>query len=192
MSDKNIHIKVLLDRCLKEDQKAHFEIYKLYYHAMYNTAYRIMNDAMEAEDMMQEAFITAFQKLDTFKRKSRFGKKIVPFGAWLKRIVINKCVSQLKKNNKFINTNLEIVGEEVEEVQGHEFEQNQVTEVMKGLNALNPNYKTALTLHLIEGYDYEEIGEIMNISNQNCRTIISRAKNKLRNNILQSNAQQQI
>ncbi len=192
MSDKNIHIKALLDRCLKGDQKAYFEIYKLYYHAMYNAAIRIMNDAMEAEDMMQEAFLTAFQKLDTFKQKSRFGKKVVPFGAWLKRIVINKCISQLKKNDKFIDTNLEIIGEAVEEEQGHDFEKHQVAEVMKGLNTLNTNYKTALTLNLIEGYDYEEIGEIMNISNQNCRTIISRAKNKLRNNILQSNAQQQI
>ncbi len=188
MPDKNIHIKNLLDRCLKGDQKAHFDIYKLYYHAMYNTAYRIMNDSMEAEDMMQEAFLTAFQKLDSFKQKSRFGKKIVPFGSWLKRIVINKCISQLKNNSKFINTDLEVVADVVEEEHNYDFEQHQVAEVMNGLNELNTNYKTALTLHLIEGYDYEEIGEIMQISYQNCRTIISRAKNKLRNTIRYANA----
>jgi len=188
LPDKNIHIKDLLERCQNGDQKAHFEVYRMYYHAMYNAAYRIMNDSMEAEDMMQEALLTAFQKLDSFKQKSRFGKKVVPFGAWLKRIVINKCISQLNKNNKFINTDLEIVADKVEEEQDYDFEKHQVAEVMNGLNELNTNYKTALTLHLIEGYDYEEIGDIMQISNQNCRTIISRAKNKLRNNIRYANA----
>jgi len=188
LPDKNIHIKSLLDRCQKGDQKAHFKVYNMYYHAMYNTACRIMNDSMEAEDMMQEAFITAFQKLDKFKQKSRFGKKIVPFGSWLKRIVINKCITQLNKNNKFINTDLEIVPDVTEEEKDYDFEQHQVAEVMNGLNKLNTNYKTALTLHLIEGYDYEEIGDIMQISNQNCRTIISRAKNKLRNTISYASA----
>jgi len=188
LPNTNIHIKDLLDRCLKGEQKAQFELYKLYYRAMYNTAYRIMNDSMEAEDMMQEAFLTAFQKLDTFKRQSRFGKKVVPFGAWLKRIVLNKCISQLKKNNKFISTDLEKVSDIVEEKPDYDFEKYQVKAIMQGLNKLNTNYKTALTLHLIEGYDYEEIEEIMQISNQNCRTIISRAKNKLRTNILYANA----
>lgn len=188
MPNKNIHIAALIERCLKGEQKAHFEIYNDYYRAMYNTAYRIMNDTMEAEDLMQEAFLTAFQKLASFKQVSRFDKKVVPFGSWLKRIVINKCITQLKKNKKFINTDLETLEDVFEERQPENFNKYKVEIVLNALNELNINYKTALTLNLIEGYDYDEIGEIMQISNQNCRTIISRAKNKLRQNILYANA----
>ena len=57
---------------------------------MYNTAHRILKDNFEAEDIMQEAFLTAFTKLHTFKGE-------VTFGAWLKRIVINTCLDALKK-----------------------------------------------------------------------------------------------
>ena len=61
---------------------------------MYNTSVRIVKDTAEAEDIMQEAFLTAFTKIDSFKGE-------VTFGAWLKRIVINKSLTQLKKNNRY-------------------------------------------------------------------------------------------
>ncbi|MGB5464021.1 MAG: sigma-70 family RNA polymerase sigma factor, partial [Aureibaculum sp.] len=53
-------------------------------------------------------------------------------------------------------------------------------DILECINQLKDNYRLAITLNLIEGYDYEEIGEIMNISYQYSRTMISRAKNKLR------------
>ena len=68
----------LVARCRKGEQRAQLEIYNKYYKAMYNTALRIVNDAPEAEDIMQEAFIKAFAKLHTFEEKSTFG-------AWLKK-----------------------------------------------------------------------------------------------------------
>jgi RNA polymerase sigma factor (sigma-70 family) len=54
---------------------------------------------------------------------------------------------------------------------------------METMNRLKDNYRVSLTLHLIEGFDYEEISEIMNISYANCRTTISRAKESLRKKI---------
>ena len=83
MEAKQHHINQLLERCKKQDSAAQMQIYKAYFKAMYNAAYRILNDQFEAEDIMQEAFLTAFTKLNTFKGE-------VTFGAWLKRIVINK------------------------------------------------------------------------------------------------------
>src|SRR5674476_1095026 len=62
---KNLH-QDLLDGCKTGDQKAQFQIYKLYYKAMYNTSLRIVNDTMEAEDIMQESFLAAFEKIDTY------------------------------------------------------------------------------------------------------------------------------
>ncbi len=149
------------------------EIYKLYYKAMYNSALRILKNEFEAEDIMQESFLTAFTKLDSFKGE-------VAFGAWLKRIVINKSLTQLKKNNKYQEVKLEVIpGEPVEEDVVN-YENLNVKSVMNALQKLKDNYRVILTLNLIEGYDNEEIMQILNYSNENVRTTISRAKKKLK------------
>ena len=159
-------------------QSAQLEIYNRYYRAMYNTAYRIVKDSAEAEDVMQESFLSAFTKLDTFKGD-------VTFGAWLKRIVINNSIYHYKKQQKNRTVDLDDVMYKVEDNDGVASDQNGYTElkaqkVMETMKSLKDNYRVSLTLHLIEGYDYEEISEIMNISYANCRTTISRAKESLR------------
>src|SRR5512133_4028719 len=85
----NLH-QDLIDGCKAGDQKAQFQIYKLYYKAMYNTSLRIVNDTMEAEDIMQESFLSAFEKIDTYSG-------MVRFGAWLKKIVVNRSLDALNK-----------------------------------------------------------------------------------------------
>ncbi|MCK0132220.1 RNA polymerase sigma factor [Flavobacteriaceae bacterium F08102] len=168
------HITHLLQRCEKGDISAQFEIYEKYYKAMYNTSFRILKNSFEAEDVMQESFLIAFTKLSTFKGE-------VTFGAWLKRIVINKSITQLRKNNRIDEVGLEVVKElpdqEVNEVH---CDSVSVETIKKGINQLKDKYRLPLTLHLIEGYDHEEIAGILSISNQNSRTTISRAKQKLR------------
>tara|TARA_Y100001001_G_scaffold100887_1_gene98634 strand:+ start:199 stop:657 length:459 start_codon:yes stop_codon:yes gene_type:complete len=145
---------------------------------MYNTAFRIVKHTAEAEDVMQESFLSAFTKLHTFKGD-------VAFGAWLKRIVINNSIYHYKKQQKKRADDLDDVMYKVEDNEGVASDQNGYTElkaqkVMETMKSLKDNYRVSLTLHLIEGYDYEEISEIMNISYANCRTMISRAKESLR------------
>ena len=153
------------------------QVYKGYYKAMYNVAFRILRDEFEAEDIMQEAFLTAFTKLDTFKAE-------VTFGAWLKRIVINKSLTQLKKNSRYeevkmdVIPNYEIVEEKVD------YSSLKASSVVDKINSLKQNYQLILTLNLIEGYDYEEICEILQISYANCRTMVSRAKESLRKKLI--------
>jgi len=180
LQEKQKHIIILLQACKEGNQPAQFEIYKLYYKAMYNTAIRIVHDSFEAEDVMQESFLNAFTKLDTYKGE-------VAFGAWLKRIVINKCLTQIKKNNRFDEVKLEVVDRNLEDNNDQEiineradYSSLKAKEILKTMEKLQNNYRIALNLSLIEGYDNEEIAGIMNISNENCRTTISRAKNKLR------------
>ena len=174
MQNNNKHITKLLQRCKNGEESAQFEIYKLYYKAMYNTSLRILNDSFEAEDVMQESFLVAFTKLGTFKGE-------VTFGAWLKKIVINKSITQLRKNKKFEHVPLEVVAEQSDSDQkNEEYSMINMKEIFGAINQLKDNYKVALTLNLIEGYDYEEISDIMKISYQNSRTMISRAKSKLR------------
>ncbi|MBR9847309.1 MAG: RNA polymerase sigma factor [Algicola sp.] len=177
MTLTNQNIEQLLQLCKSGDQHAQMEVYNRYYKAMYNTAFRIVRDRFEAEDIMQDSFLSAFTKLDSLK-------EIKTFGSWLKRIVINNSIYHYKKNTKYNDVPLDDVLYKVEDHSGitetdgfTNLKANQVLETMK---LLKDNYRMGLTLHLIEGYDYEEICEIMDITNANCRTLISRAKDSLR------------
>ncbi len=181
MSQSLTHTEDLLQLCLEGKQRAQLEIYNRYYKAMYNTAVRIVKDSAEAEDVMQESFLNAFTKLHTFKGD-------VTFGAWLKRIVINNSIYHYRKQQKKQEVNLDDIMYKVEDNNevgwdhsGTELKAQKVLETMK---QLKDNYRISLTLHLIEGYDYEEVSQIMDISYANCRTTISRAKESLRKKMI--------
>ncbi len=180
MSHKKENTDVLVQLCLQGKQSAQLEVYNRYYKAMYNTSLRIVKDSAEAEDVMQESFLNAFTKLHTFKGE-------VTFGSWLKRIVINNSIYHYRKQLKKNEVDLDDVIYKVEDNDGvvsdHVLTELKAQKVMETMNLLKDNYRISLTLHLIEGYDYEEISQIMNISNANCRTMISRAKESLRNKL---------
>lgn len=178
MSQQNEHTDRLVQQCLEGKQRAQLALYNKYYKAMYNTALRIVKHTAEAEDIMQESFLNAFTKLHTFKGE-------VTFGAWLKRIVINNSIYHYRKQQKNSAVDLEEVMYKVEDNDAVGIATNGLTElkaqkVMETMKSLKNNYRVSLTLYLIEGYDYEEISEIMDISYANCRTTISRAKESLR------------
>lgn len=181
MTLTNQNIEQLLELCKSDDQYAQMEVYNRYYNAMYNTAFRIVRDRFEAEDIMQDSFLTAFTKLDKLKESKTFG-------SWLKRIVINNSIYHYKKNSKYTDVPLDDVLYKVEDhsgiVDNEEFTNLKANQVLDIMKSLKDNYRMGLTLHLIEGYDYEEICEIMNITNANCRTLISRAKESLRKKLM--------
>lgn len=176
LTSTNQDIESLLRLCKSGNQRAQLEIYNRYHKAMYNTAIRIVKDSYKAEDIMQESFLSAFTKLDALE-------DISLFGAWLKRIVINNSIAHYNKTLKQNEVPLDHIVYKVEDTQGiseNEQEFEKVTQVLSVMKTLKPNYCLSLTLHLIEGYDYEEISTIMNITYANCRTMISRAKESLR------------
>lgn len=186
MKSEQKEISRLLKACKEGNTTAQFDIYKLYYKAMFNTSLRIVNNGDDAEDVMQEAFLSAFSKIDTYRGE-------VPFGAWLKRIVINKSLTFIKKKNRLNEVNLELVDHRLENesdgadgVSEIDYASIKVKQVKMAMEKLKENYRMVLNLSLIEGYDNQEIAEIMNISNENCRTTISRAKNRLRTLLMES------
>ncbi len=184
MQVKNLNIDQLIKRCKKADKSAQFELYKRYYKTMYNTAYRILNNSFEAEDIMQESFLIAYTKLGTFKAENREGENEATFGAWLKRIVINKSLTQLKKLDKFNFSSLErIENEIIKENEIDDYSALKAQTIINKISKLKRNYSLVLNLHFIEGFDYREIAEIMNISYENVRVLMSRAKNKLKQKI---------
>jgi len=170
---KNIH-QELIDDCRNGSTKAQFEIYKLYYRAMYNTCLRLMNDSLEAEDIMQDAFLKAFTNIHTYKEE-------VSFGAWLKKIVVNRSLDVLKKRRietDPIDENRTVIIDE-NDAEVIEEEAQKVAEVKQTIAQLPDNYRILITLHLIEGYDHDEIGEILGMTNAAVRTGYSRARKKL-------------
>ncbi|MGK0255210.1 MAG: RNA polymerase sigma factor (sigma-70 family) [Mariniflexile sp.] len=181
MTLTKLNTEQLIDLCLSDNQSAQLEVYNRYYKAMYNTSLRIVKNSFEAEDIMQDSFLQAFTKLNKLKDAKMFGP-------WLKRIVINNSIYHFKKNSKYNNVPLDDVIYKVEDkaegVDRSDFTNLKVKQVLETIKLLKENYQACLTLHLIEGYDYEEIGEILNISQANCRTMISRAKDSLRQKLV--------
>ncbi len=171
---KNIH-QDLIDGCKTGDQKAQFQIYKLYYKAMYNTSLRIVNDSMEAEDIMQESFLSAFEKIDTYSGT-------VSFGAWLKKIVVNRSLDALSRKKAIfedIDSHIGIRDDSGDEAARNEEIDVKVEEVKEAIDRLPDGYRIILSLYLLEGYDHDEIAEILGINSSTSRSQLSRAKQKL-------------
>ncbi|MDD7886978.1 RNA polymerase sigma factor [Flavivirga sp. 57AJ16] len=178
MTPTKLNIEQLVELCKSGNQSAQLEIYNRYYKAMYNASFRIVKNRFVAEDIMQDSFLMAFTKLNSLKES-----KI--FGAWLKRIVINNSIYYHKKNNKNKEVPLDDILYKIEDdsygiESNYEFANIKVKQILNTMKSLKDNYRIVLTLNLIEGYDYEEISHILNMTYANCRTTISRAKESLR------------
>ena len=170
----------LVERCKQGDSRGFAELYRKYSKAMYNTSLRIVNNTGDAEDVVQEAFTDAFRSLEDFHYKSTFG-------AWLKRIVINKSINYLRKRKMdMIDIDKTNIGHLPEEDTTDEQEiQMKVEDIKRAVGLLPNGYRTVLTLYLFEGYDQEEIAEILQVSHATVRTQYMRAKQKLVQHIKQ-------
>ncbi len=163
----------LIERCLKGDTLGYKELYVRYSKAMYNTCLRMLNNVAEAEDVLQESFIEAFKHLERFEYRTSFG-------GWLKQICINRSINQLKKR-KIDWVDIELAGyDNADEIPVDEVEiALQVESVKKAIMKLPDGYRTVLNLYLLEGYDHEEIAEILQVAESTTRTQYMRAKQKL-------------
>ena len=168
----NIHDD-LIARCRAGDRHAFKRVYNLYAKAMYNTAYRITNDADDAGDVLQEAFISAFSHLEGYRGEASFG-------SWLKRIIVNKAINLIRKRrgDRLPETGAWDVVEEPEiEVESSE---RTIERVKAAIRQLPEGYRTVLSLYLIEGYDHKEISEILSVSVSTSKSQLNRAKKKLK------------
>ncbi len=173
---QNTHIDQLLLLCKEKDERAQLEVYQRYHLAMYHSALRIVQNPVDAEDIMQEGFITALDKLDQYKGNNKFG-------GWLKQIVIRKALRfvQIQQNTPHYSLNEYQLPTGINE--NDDTKEIQLQQLQQGLNQLKSRYRNVLVLLYFEGYDYEEISSILNISYGNCRTLVSRAKDQLKQKI---------
>lgn len=170
---QDIH-KEIIELSRTGNSRAQYQLYQLYAKAMFNISYRMMNNREEAEDMLQESFTEAFTKLDTFRYESSFG-------SWIKRIVINKCINELKrrKTELVLTENIPDKNPETEE-EDFETINLKVKDVMRAMEMLPEGYRVIFSLYLLEGYDHTEIAQIMGITESTSKSQFSRAKQKLK------------
>ncbi|MEN8789793.1 MAG: RNA polymerase sigma factor [Flavobacteriaceae bacterium] len=163
----------LVEKCKANDRKAQMKLYRQYCEGMYCVAMRFLKNEDDAEDVLQEAFIKAFQKLDQFRGD-------VTFGAWLKRIVVNKCLDFIKAKKvaftEIQEQTLRIVEDEDWTVKT-EITMEQVKEAMQ---QLPEKYRFVVQLFLVEGYDHQEISQILDLREPTCRTRLLRGKGYLK------------
>lgn len=173
MNQENFDIhRQLVEACKAGNRKACNELYDSYAKAMYNICFRMMNNAEEARDMLQEGFVDAFRRLESFRFESTFG-------AWLKKIVINKCINALDKR-KIIWADEEIPDQYASESDNESLNEEElqlsVERVKRAMNRLPEGARVIFSLYLLEGYDHTEISEILHISESTSKTQFMRAR----------------
>ncbi len=162
----------IIEDCMRGNRKAQFELYRLYSRAMYNVCLRMLNNELDAEDLLQQSFVDVFTKLQSFRFESSIG-------AWIKRIVVNNCINFLKKRR--------LLTESLDDRFHHVAENVPVEKIHLNAEAINDaitrlpdGYRVVFSLYLLEGYDHKEIGQILEISEATSKSQFSRAKKKLK------------
>jgi RNA polymerase sigma-70 factor (ECF subfamily) len=170
----------LIEKCKNNDSLAQMQLYDLYCKAMFTTAYNFIKDDNIAQDVMQEAFIKAFRKIETYTGEATFG-------AWLKRIVINQSLDWLKKKKL---TTVEL-NEEVAYLPNDDpWEVDKdisLAVIYKCIESLPQKCKNVVKLYLLEGYDHQEVAQILEISEVASRSQLSRGKSKLKELLIHEN-----
>lgn len=162
----------LLALCKKRNQNAQMQIYDSYSQAMFTVACRYLKNEEDAKDAMQEGFLKAFINIESYQPKATFG-------AWLKRIIINQCLDRLKKQ-QFEFSNVEVSELQIINDDDWDFDSTITKqEIIQAIEQLIPKHKIVVTLYLVEGYDHEEISQILEIPVKTSRTHLRRGKLKL-------------
>ncbi len=146
---------------------------------MYNVSLRILNHAAEAEDSLQEAFLDAFNHIHTFRGQSTFG-------AWLKQIVVNRAINHLRgRRIELVELDTTRTGDDTvpDWADSEPYDETginyDVERVRLAMQQLPEGYRVVLSLYLFEGYDHEEIGQILSISETTSRTQFMRGRKRL-------------
>ena len=180
MEVNDIH-KDIIEKSLEGNREAQYRLYQTYARAMFNICYRMMNDRQEAEDMLQESFTEAFRRLDSFRFDSTFG-------AWLKRIVVNRCINEIKRRKAQLQffDDMSSFNDKAEDDEGYETGLTP-ERVRQAMEELPKGSRLIFSLYLLEGYDHQEISQILKISESNSKTQYMRARQRIKE-ILKSKA----
>jgi RNA polymerase sigma-70 factor (ECF subfamily) len=174
--------QILVERARKGDQQSMYRLYKMYVRAMYNASIRIVSNQLDAEDVLQESFASAFCNLGAYKGESSFG-------VWLKRIVINKSINHVKKQKiGFADTGhlpeTEDITDEDELFGDNIFAEISPEMIHEAIKTLPGKAKAVLNLYLLEGYQHKDIAGMLDISESTSKSQYQRARKLLQERLL--------
>lgn len=162
----------ILADCRKGSRNAQLQLYKQFARQLYIACFRIIGNASESEEAMQDAFLKIFTRLDQFTDGQCFE-------AWMHRIAVHTAIDYVRKQTpdfELLNENILLTDEDEK---GEDDIVMQVHLIKSACQKLPVGYRVILSLYLFEGYDTEEIADILNIQPGTVRTQYLRAKRKL-------------
>jgi RNA polymerase sigma factor (sigma-70 family) len=174
LHDQDTH-RDIVEACQQGRRQAQFELYRLYAKPMYNVCLRMVRDELDAEDVLQNAFADVFAKITSFRFESSVG-------AWIKRVVINACINFLKRRRLPLEVFEEWHSGMTETEEDADFENKglQVDKVKKAIQELPDGYRVVFSLYALEGYDHQEIAEVLGVTEATSKSQYSRARRRLK------------
>jgi RNA polymerase sigma-70 factor (ECF subfamily) len=167
----------LIKGCIKQDARCQRLLFDKYAGKMMSVCLRYANDTMEAEDMIQDAFIKVFQYIGQFKFEGAFE-------GWIRRIVVNTAIRHLEKK-KLHFKDIDENSQNTPKIEAQAYNHLGEDDLLKLINQLPDGYRLVFNLNVIEGYSHEEIAEMLNIQAGTSRSQLVKARKMLQQQILQ-------
>lgn len=166
----------LIQRCRANNAHAQAEVYRLYAKAMFHVSYRIVGIREDAEDILQESFVKAFQQIEKYREEGSFG-------SWLKRIVVNGSLNSIRSKVYFKEISDEDMPQEDEYME--EEPEYEVEDVKTAMRLMPDGYRTVFSLYMFEDYSHREIAKTLGIGEGTSKSQLNRAKKHLKELLIQ-------
>ncbi|MCH7523802.1 MAG: RNA polymerase sigma factor [Bacteroidetes bacterium] len=166
-------LDILIQKCKKNDTKAQSEVYKLFSGKLFAVCLKYSRNHADAEDNLQDAFVTIFKKISQYKKKGSFE-------GWLKRIVINTVLQKYRIKGVFNIVNENNIEDEVIEIEDYQVDMNFL---LLSIQELPDRYRLVFSLYALDGYSHKEIAKMLNISTGTTKSNLARARMILKNKI---------
>ncbi len=170
-------LEELIAKCKEDNAKAQGELYTLFSSKLFSICLKYSRNAVEAQDNLQDAFLTIFKSIGQYKHKGSFE-------GWMKRITINTVLQKYRKERVF-----EIVNEETIEHEEVEIEESNVSLdfLLQIIQELPDRYRLVFNLYVLDGYSHKEIAEMLEITTGTSKSNLARARMILKTKIEESN-----
>ena len=163
-----------MSACLDNNRQAQHELYQRFAYMMNGVCLRYASNKEEAEDLLQESFVKAFQSLHAYSGKGALG-------GWLRKIAINSALEQFRKNKALKNWGIHVeVDERQIRISDEAIEQLALEDLLLKIQQLPKGFRTVFNLYAVEGFTHKEIGEFLGISAGTSKSQYSRARIMLR------------
>jgi RNA polymerase sigma-70 factor (ECF subfamily) len=161
-----LSLEQLIQNCKKNDTKAQSELYTLFSRKLFALSLKYSRNHAEAQDNLQDAFVTIFKKIAQYKNKGSFE-------GWLKRILINTCLHKYRSKGVFDIVNEELIEDVSVEIENDEID---IDFLLFCIQELPDRYRLVFNLYALDGYSHKEISEMLNISTGTSKSNLSRAR----------------